>query len=87
MSNPPSPRRAEHLGSLLRPTVLLDALQNDTDPQTQEEIQNREINIIVQDQLALGFDVVNDGEYRRSCTRSRSPPSFYFESVSLIISE
>jgi methionine synthase II (cobalamin-independent) len=60
------PRRAEHLGSLLRPTELLEAESSNTDPRTLEEIKNREIAVIVEDQINLGFKVINDGEYRRT---------------------
>ncbi|KAJ6021446.1 hypothetical protein N7540_006950, partial [Penicillium herquei] len=60
------PRRAEHLGSLLRHAEFLDTLKKEKDPKIREEVENREIETIVKDQLNLGFRVVNDGEYRRS---------------------
>ncbi|KAJ5645680.1 hypothetical protein N7507_011691 [Penicillium longicatenatum] len=66
MSNKIQPRRAEHLGSLLRPIELLEAASSNTDPRTLEEIKNREIAVIVKDQFNLGFRVINDGEYRRT---------------------
>ena len=67
MSNKIRPRRAEHLGSLLRPAELLEAISSNTDRKTLQEIENREIAVIVKDQINLGFRVVNDGEYRRTC--------------------
>ncbi|KAJ5094864.1 hypothetical protein N7456_010725 [Penicillium angulare] len=60
-----APRRAEHLGSLLRPTELIEALNNNVDAETRQEIEDRGINTIVNDQVYLGFKVINDGEYRR----------------------
>ncbi|KAJ5728206.1 hypothetical protein N7493_004536 [Penicillium malachiteum] len=66
MSSRASPGRAEHMGSLLRPAEFLDTLKKETDSKVREELENREIDIIVKDQLNLGFRIVNDGEYRRT---------------------
>ncbi|KAJ5722693.1 hypothetical protein N7488_000728 [Penicillium malachiteum] len=66
MSSVASSRRAEHMGSLLRPAEFLDTLKKEKDPKIREELENCEIDIIVKDQLNLGFRVVNDGEYRRT---------------------
>ncbi|KAJ6096941.1 hypothetical protein N7486_007687, partial [Penicillium sp. IBT 16267x] len=54
----------EHLGSLLRPAVLLGAASSNTDSNILQEIENREIAVIVKDQMNFGFKVVNDGECR-----------------------
>lgn len=70
MVNKTRPRRAEHLGSLLRPAELLEAASSSTDPKSLEETQNREIAGIVKDQINLGFRVINDGEYRRTRTKA-----------------
>jgi len=64
------PFRAEHLGSLLRPTALLDVkhkvdqgergLEKDL-----KSIEDSAVKEIVKEQLDLGFHSVSDGEYRR----------------------
>ncbi|OJI99821.1 hypothetical protein ASPVEDRAFT_164002 [Aspergillus versicolor CBS 583.65] len=59
----PRPCRAEHLGSLLRPTRLLEHAQADV---TLRQIEDDEITKIVNEQVKLGFKAVTDGEYRRS---------------------
>lgn len=70
MVNKTQPRRAEHLGSLLRPAELLEATSSSTDPKSVQETENREIAGIVKDQINLGFRVINDGEYRRTRTKT-----------------
>ncbi|KAJ5218371.1 uncharacterized protein N7498_000470 [Penicillium cinerascens] len=62
----PRPRRAEHLGSLLRPAELLGYASQDTNATARRQIENREITIVVNEQLKIGFKAVSDGEYRRS---------------------
>lgn len=64
------PFRAEHLGSLLRPTQLLDirhridkgenGLENDL-----KSAEDSSVRDIVKEQLDLGFHPISDGEYRR----------------------
>jgi methionine synthase II (cobalamin-independent) len=64
------PFRAEHLGSLLRPSELLEVrhqidhgekgLEKDLKAAEDASIQD-----IVKKQLGLGFHGVSDGEYRR----------------------
>lgn len=67
------PFRAEHLGSLLRPQVLVDkrvaldgqkavVIANDKELHT---LEDQAIDDIVKLQLDLGYHAVNDGEYRR----------------------
>lgn len=62
------PFRAEHLGSLLRPSKLLDkrhAIQQKKD--TEEglvDLENQCIDEIVKIQLDCGFRAISDGEYR-----------------------
>jgi methionine synthase II (cobalamin-independent) len=65
------PFRAEHLGSLLRPTELLDirhkidkfegkpsGLEKDL-----EEVEDTAVKDIVKTQIDLGFHPISDGEY------------------------
>lgn len=63
------PFRAEHLGSLLRPTELLKGRAAlDKQELTQKDltpIEDRAIQDIVKTQLDLGFHPISDGEYRR----------------------
>jgi len=64
------PFRAEHLGSLLRPSPLLD-VRHKIDKgekgleQDLKSIEDASVNEIVKEQLDLGFHAVSDGEYRR----------------------
>lgn len=64
------PFRAEHLGSLLRPTALLDVKHKvDQGERGLEKdlkyIEDSAVKEIVKEQLDLGFHSVSDGEYRR----------------------
>ena len=63
------PFRAEHLGSLLRPSSLLEARKASLDgrgnDQELHEIQKAAIKDVVQLQLDLGLHAINDGEYGR----------------------
>lgn len=63
------PFRAEHLGSLLRPAVLLQkksAWEKKQAPKDElTAIEDDSINNIIKEQLDLGFHAVTDGEYRR----------------------
>lgn len=66
-SNPPF--RAEHLGSLLRTSKLLDTRHAwEAGKATEEDLQKVEdtdVKDIVKTQLDLGFHGITDGEYRR----------------------
>jgi len=65
--NPPF--RAEHLGSLLRPSKLLDkrhAIQQKKDSAAGlRALEDESINDVVKVQNDCGFRAVTDGEYRR----------------------
>ncbi len=62
------PFRAEHLGSLLRPTKLLEtraAFNNNKATQEQlTAIEDEAIKDIVETQLDTGLRGISDGEYR-----------------------
>jgi len=64
------PFRAEHLGSLLRPSALLDVRHQIDNGATGlkdklKVIEDISVQSIVKEQLELGFHAVSDGEYRR----------------------
>ena len=62
------PFRAEHIGSLLRPTDLLAKRKDVDDGRATDKdltpVEDQAINTIVKQQLDLGFNGVSDGEYR-----------------------
>ncbi len=67
-----APYRADYVGSLLRPSELLEArlasaqgLHPTADPERLRAIEDRHILRILARQQELGFDVFNDGELRR----------------------
>ncbi|KAF4550503.1 Hypothetical protein D9617_17g047710 [Elsinoe fawcettii] len=62
------PYRAEHVGSLLRPDELRDAVLGQTKlPQEQlDKLADQAIKDVVNKQLDLGFHAPTDGEYRRA---------------------
>ncbi|TGO12222.1 hypothetical protein BTUL_0092g00220 [Botrytis tulipae] len=66
--NPPF--RAEHLGSLLRPTELLTKRgafeKNNLSQEELTQIENDSIKQVVELQKECGFRAVSDGEYRRA---------------------
>jgi len=59
-----NPYRADHVGSFLRPQVLLDA-RAAHDPQLRE-IEDANIRRVLARQQELGFAICTDGEFRRS---------------------
>lgn len=63
------PFRLEHIGSLVRPAVLLEArdqhAKGDIDDAALREVENTEIEKIVAWQVEQGFRVITDGEFRR----------------------
>ncbi|KAL6715426.1 hypothetical protein ACLMJK_006387 [Lecanora helva] len=65
--NPPF--RAEHLGSLLRPEVLLKSRADVEDGRAGAKdltnVENTAVKDIVEEQIKLGFHPISDGEYRR----------------------
>jgi 5-methyltetrahydropteroyltriglutamate--homocysteine methyltransferase len=61
------PYRADHVGSLLRPTELLDARKNpDVPPDQISEIENKHILRALTRQKELGLKIFSDGEFRRN---------------------
>jgi 5-methyltetrahydropteroyltriglutamate--homocysteine methyltransferase len=60
------PFRAEHIGSLLRPSKLLDFRG---DRRSREQIENESIAEAIRWQESLGLKVVTDGEFRRESWR------------------
>jgi methionine synthase II (cobalamin-independent) len=65
-----SPYRAEQVGSLLRPTELLEARQQFNQGQLSEErlheIEDASILKALEMQRTAGIDILTDGEYRRT---------------------
>lgn len=61
------PFRAEHVGSLLRPVELREAVlgQTKVDKDELSRIADAAVKDIVKQQIALGFCAPTDGEYRR----------------------
>jgi 5-methyltetrahydropteroyltriglutamate--homocysteine methyltransferase len=58
--------RADHVGSFLRPSELLEARKNPaTAPEQLKEIEDRHIQRVLQRQKDLGFRIFTDGEFRR----------------------
>jgi len=58
--------RADHVGSFLRPTELLEARKNAaTDPQRLRSLEDLHIRRVLAKQKELGFELVTDGELRR----------------------
>jgi 5-methyltetrahydropteroyltriglutamate--homocysteine methyltransferase len=66
----PSPMRckyrADHVGSLLRPSELLEARKNRAiAPEQLKELEDRHIQRVLQRQKDLGLGIFTDGEFRR----------------------
>ena len=58
--------RADHVGSFLRPTELLEARKNAAkDPQRLRSLEDLHIQRVLAKQKELGFELVTDGELRR----------------------
>src|SRR5579885_1406474 len=64
------PFRADHVGSLLRPTALKEARERrakgEIDAAALKEIEDREIKDAIRKQEAAGLQSITDGEFRRS---------------------
>jgi 5-methyltetrahydropteroyltriglutamate--homocysteine methyltransferase len=64
------PFRADHVGSLLRPTALKEArarhARGEIDTAALKAIEDREIDAAIRKQEAVGLKSVTDGEYRRA---------------------
>src|SRR6266542_3381224 len=59
------PFRADQVGSLLRPSQLLQAKKNGLSAEKIREIQDRAIVEAVRKQEAIGLEGITDGEFRR----------------------
>jgi 5-methyltetrahydropteroyltriglutamate--homocysteine methyltransferase len=58
--------RADHIGSFLRPTDLLEARRRATsDPTRLRDLEDAHIRRVLEKQKELGFEVFTDGELRR----------------------
>ncbi|MFV0244591.1 MAG: 5-methyltetrahydropteroyltriglutamate--homocysteine S-methyltransferase [Qingshengfaniella sp.] len=70
MTNLTPPFRADHVGSLLRPTAIAEARKalaaGKIGPDDLKEIEDREIPAMVKAQENVGLPVVTDGEARRA---------------------
>jgi len=58
--------RADHVGSFLRPTELVEARKGGADADRLRAIEDREILRVLAKQKELGFEIFTDGEFRRS---------------------
>jgi 5-methyltetrahydropteroyltriglutamate--homocysteine methyltransferase len=62
-----APYRADHVGSLLRPREVLDALRNHDLPADRlKAIEDRHILDVLARQKDIGFEIFTDGELRRT---------------------
>ncbi|HEY3627652.1 MAG TPA: cobalamin-independent methionine synthase II family protein [Terracidiphilus sp.] len=62
----PSSFRADHVGSFLRPTELLNARRSQMPSEEIQAIEDRHVLRVLQTQKDLGFEVFTDGELRRT---------------------
>ena len=62
---PRSPARAEVIGSLLRPSELLAAVDKRSDPVHLGAVADEAVERVARRQADIGLDVVSDGEFRR----------------------
>src|SRR5215210_6459596 len=64
------PFRADHVGSLLRPTALKEARAKHAEKKITDaqltEIEDREIEKVIRKQEEVGLKLATDGEFRRS---------------------
>ena len=68
--------RADNLGSLLRPSYLLEARAKDLAPQELRAVEDRAILEAIKLQEDAGLPIVTDGEYRRR---------FFFSTVEVLV--
>ena len=70
MTRPRPPFRADHVGSLLRPTALTEArarrAKGEISAAELIAIEDREIERIIRKQEEIGLQSITDGEYRRA---------------------
>src|ERR1700733_11193286 len=62
----PSPLRADHVGSFLRPAELLRARSSHVAPSELEAVENQNVLRVLERQKEIGLDVFTDGELRRT---------------------
>src|SRR5438552_13877473 len=63
----PTKYRAEHIGSFIRPSELLEARHDPTtDASRLQALEDTHIQRILKKQQELGFELFTDGELRRS---------------------
>ena len=90
MNRTSPPFRAEHIGSLLRPSALLkvrkDFEEGRIDRQQLTEAENEAIRAVVKLQEDVGLKVVTDGEFRRG-TYSDAFTSSGISGVSIVETE
>jgi 5-methyltetrahydropteroyltriglutamate--homocysteine methyltransferase len=62
----PTPYRADHVGSFLRPPELLEARRTRTNNGAElQAMEDRQIDRVLAKQKELGFEIFTDGEFRR----------------------
>jgi 5-methyltetrahydropteroyltriglutamate--homocysteine methyltransferase len=61
----PTPYRADHVGSFLRPADLLEARQTAGNAENLRAIEDQQISRVLAKQKELGFEIFTDGELRR----------------------
>src|SRR5579872_4898157 len=61
----PTPYRADHVGSFLRPADLLEARQAARNAEELRALEDQHISRVLAKQKELGFDIFTDGELRR----------------------
>src|SRR5215472_5355001 len=62
----PSTYRADHVGSFLRPSELLNARRANLPAEQLQAIEDRHILRVLECQKDLGFEAFTDGEFRRT---------------------
>ena len=62
----PSKYHADHVGSFLRPSELLNARRAQMPPEQLRALEDRHVLRVLQRQKELGFEVFTDGELRRT---------------------
>lgn len=66
MSEIAQPRRAEHLGSLLRPQEVTALAYVPNAGEARRQAEDKAISAILDEQTKLGLRAITDGEYRRT---------------------
>src|SRR5580700_1493575 len=61
----PAQYRADHIGSLLRPSDLLEARNKGGNAEKLRALEDQHILRVLEKQKELGFEVATDGELRR----------------------